>query len=505
MLGRLPDYISDDIEKERVASYAFYEDVYWCVPETFKLSQRGSNTDPIYLPSGRQIVETLNRFLCPDPAVIVDPAFGTPEQQGLATETFANFADREKFFSKFNTGKRYGLIRGDQVWHIWADPLRPEGSRVSIYQIDPGSVFPVYQENNIDVIIGYHIIEQFVNQLGKVFVSRMTYMKQTEQGGPSPIIYSKAIYDVDDWGGPGMEQDPSPVQVIQAPIQLANPIDALPIYVIPNFDEPGSIWGSSEMRGIERIFAGLNQGISDEDLALALEGLGVYATDAGTPLDDDDNPVAWNLGPGRVVELSVGKKFWRVVGNGSFAPYQQHLKFLTDQIDMTFGHSSVAKGEVDVATAESGVALMLELGPILFRAAEREVAINAITQQMLYGLGKWFSAFEGTQYNSLWEVTKWRMHYGARVPSNSQQDFNNLMTIASKTPQIMPMVWIRQELAKLGFNIDAQTDYDALILRETADRTLAESPPQQVTPPIPTNDPQQQPTGGNQNDTAPRS
>lgn len=475
MLGRLPDYISDEIERERVAAYALYEDMYWLVPDTFRITQRGANSDPIYLPSGRQIVETLNRFLAPSPAVVVDPDYGSPGERELAKQVWASFADREKFFAKFNTGKRYGLIRGDQVWHIWADPEREPGAKVSIYQIDPGSVFPVYEENNIDVIVGYHIIEQFVNSMGKVFVSRQTYMKVNETGGPSPIVYSKAIYDVDDWGGPGMEEDPSPVEVVTPPTQMPEPIDALPIYVIPNFDEPGAIFGSSEMRGMERIFAGLNQAISDEDLALALEGLGVYATDAGTPLDDDDNPVAWNLGPGRVIELSVGKKFWRVQGNGSFAPYQDHLKFLNDQIDATFGHSSVAKGEVDVATAESGVALMLELGPLLARAQEREVIINSVTHQMLYGLGKWFHAFEGGEFSSLWETTRWRMRYGSRVPSNSQQDFENLMTLARMPTPIVPMSWIREELRRLDFNIPEQDNLEGLILDEIAARTLAAS------------------------------
>lgn len=481
MLGRLPDYIADDIERERVAAYALYEDMYWLVPETFRITQRGSNSDPIYLPSGRQIVETLNRFLCPSPSIIVDPEYGTPVERELAKQVMASFVDREKFFAKFNTGKRYGLIRGDQVWHIWADPEREDGSKVSIYQIDPGSVFPVYQENNIDVIIGYHIIDQFVNNFGKTFVSRQTYMKETETGGPSRIYYSKAIYDVDDWGGPGMEDpDPTPVEVVTPPTLLPPPIDALPIYVIPNFDEPGAIFGSSEMRGMERIFAGLNQAISDEDLSLALEGLGVYATDAGTPLDDNDDPVAWNLGPGRVVELSMGRKFWRVQGNGSFAPYQQHLKFLLDQIDQTFGHSEVAKGKVDVATAESGVALMLELGPLLARAQEREVIIDSVMHQMLYGLGKWWTAFEGNEFSSLWEVTKWRMRYGSRVPSNRQQDLKNLLDIARVSPQIVPMSWVREQLRSLDFNLPEQDTMEAEILLEMEARALASSASQET-------------------------
>ena len=491
MLGRLPDYVGDEIERERVAAYALYEDIYWCVPDTFRITQRGSNADPIYLPSGRQIVETLNRFLCPDPAVITDPAFGSDTEKALANQVWADFSTREAFFSKFNTGKRYGLIRGDQVWHIWADPEREPGSKVSIYQLDPGSVFPIYEEDNIDVIIGYHVIEQFVNNMNKPFVSRQTYLKESGKGGPSRIIYSKAIYEVDDWGGPGMEDDPEVVTMVQAPIQLPEPIDSLPIYVIPNFDEPGAIWGSSEMRGMERIFAALNQAISDEELSLALEGLGVYWTDAGTPVDDDGNPVAWNLGPGRVVELSVGKKFGRVQGSSSFAPFQQHMEFLSKHgIDQTFGHSDVAKGNVDVATAESGVALMLELGPILARASEREIIINSVTHQMLFGLAKWYTAFEGNEFSSLFETTKWRMHYGSRVPSNFQQDFKNLITIAAANPQIVPMSWIREELQRIGFKLPEGVDIEALILKEVEGRTEASSDPD-----TPLTDPINEPRG----------
>jgi hypothetical protein len=123
------------------------------------------------------------------------------------------------------------------------------------------------------------------------------------------------------------------------------------------------------------------------------------------------------------------------------------------------------------------VALMLELGPLLARAAEREVIINAVVHQMLYGLGKWFHAFEGGEFRTLWETTKWRMRYGARVPSNTQNDFDNLMKLNGMNPQIVPTSWIRDELKKLGFNLIDGVDYDALIEQEIERRTLASSQP----------------------------
>lgn len=468
LLGKLPDYLADEVERQRIAAYALYESMYWNLPGTFKVSQRGSNADPIYVPAARQIVETFNRFLAAGMTVGPDPAYGSDNEKLLATQVWADFSAREKFYAKFNTGKRYGLIRGDWAWHIWADPTREEGSRVSIYQIDPASLFPIYDVNNIDNVVGWHIIETTVDDSGKPWIIRATYLKETGTGGPSPISYERARYAIDDWGGPGMDQEPK-VEEIIVPLQtLPAPIDALPIYTIPNFDEPGALWGASELRGMERLIAGLNQSISDEELALALEGLGVYATDAGTPVDDDGEDAEWDLGPGRVVEVGAGKKFWRVAGNGSFAPYQEHLKYIHDQIDETFGHSSVAKGRVDVAMAESGVALLLQLGPLLARAAEREVIVSAVNNQMLYGLSKWFVAFEGTQFKSLIDTTRWLIRYGPKIPVNIQQEFDNIMTMAGVTG-LVPMSYLRDRLRKIGYE-DMPTE-DLIVTQLTTEAT----------------------------------
>jgi hypothetical protein len=472
LLGKLPDFVNDEIERQRIAAYALYEAMYWNIPGTFSIKQRGSNADPIYIPAARQIVETFNRFLAPGLQVVVDPAFGTSQEQELAAQVWADFSAREKWYSKFNTGKRYGLIRGDWAWHLYADPLREEGSRVSAYQVDPGSLFPIYNPLNIDEIIGWHIIDQVLDDTGKALISRQTYLKETMMGGPSPIIYSKALYEVDDWGGPGMEEPKKIVRMEVPPFVLPAPIDALPIYVIPNFDEPGALWGASELRGVERLIGGLNQSISDEDLALALEGIGVYATDSGTPLDENDEPTAWNLGPGRVIELPNGKKFWRVDGNKSFAPYQEHLKYLHEQIDATFGHSSVAKGTVDVSVAESGIALLLQLGPLLARAEEREVIIRDVHQQFLYGLGKWYTAYEGSAFNSLWTSavqgqsgSKWMMKFGPKIPLNVKEEFDKLITLATSKPAIVPTSYIRDRLRKMGYE-DMPKEEEIVVLMQ---------------------------------------
>src|SRR3546814_3832626 len=51
------------LDGQRVASYDAYESIYWNAPDTFKLVQRGTDADPIYVRSeerrvGKECVST---------------------------------------------------------------------------------------------------------------------------------------------------------------------------------------------------------------------------------------------------------------------------------------------------------------------------------------------------------------------------------------------------------------------------------------------------------------
>jgi hypothetical protein len=468
LLGSLPTWITDVAEQQRVGAYGLYEAIYWTTPDTFKLVSRGAEDKPIYVPAGRVIVETLHRYMANDLAIVADPLFGTPNDQLLATQVMTDFVRRERFYSKFNTNKRYGIMRGDWMFHIYADPLRQPGSKISIFALDPGSVFKITNPENVDEIVGYHIAEQHLEPDGKAFIRRQTYRKTTGVGGPSPVVYTDELYEVDKWGGPGQEPDPNPIRAMAPPVSIPSPIDSLPIYHIPNFNEPNAVWGSSEMRGLERILAAINQSISDEELALALEGLGVYATDSGTPVDDNGEEVPWNLGPGRVVELPDGKRLERITGVSSVTPYQEHLSYLHRQLDETTAMAPVAKGNVDVQRAESGVALTLELAPLLARAVEKEQIVTDVVTNMLYDLAKWYVAYEGTAFNSLMEVTRWIPTYGDKIPRNKAKEVEELLLIAAAKPQVVSMSYVRNKLRTLGFDdMPDETTIAAEILAET--------------------------------------
>src|SRR5262245_9173862 len=286
--GGLADWLSEEESQLRVASYDMYEAIYWCVEDAFKLIWRGTPDNPIYVPAGRSIVETLHRFLANDMEVIPDPLFGSDSERLLAERMFTDLARREKFYSKFNMNKRLGIIRGDWVFHMKGDPERPEGSRISIETIHPGQLFPIMQDSiwwgvpdgDSTIQIGWNVVERVMDG-NEAAILRTTYLKDTKTGGPSGISMEQVLCKSGAWGGPGQEKIEA-IRGVLPPQSFPAPIDQLPIYHIPNFQNE-SLWGSSEMRGLERVIAAIDQSISDEELEIMLNGIGVYVTDAPKP------------------------------------------------------------------------------------------------------------------------------------------------------------------------------------------------------------------------------
>lgn len=469
LLRGFPGWVGGS-DRDRIASYSLYEQIYWNIPEAFKLQERAGNEEPIYIPSARKIIETANRFLCKGFEVIPDPNVGTPGDQQAALLAIQMLFARERFYSRFNSNKRYGLIRGDWMFHLYADPNKEAGARISILPLDPASYFPIYNPNNIDEIIGVHIVDQVLGDDNKLYIDRLTYRKETEAGGPSPITVEETIFESDKWGGPNMDE--KAVVEIRPLETLPDPISALPVYHIQNFQEPGALYGSSELRGIERMLSAINQAISDEDLALAMEGLGVYTSEAGSPVDEDTGePVPWTIGPGRVIEMPNGKKFLRVNGISSVTPYTSHLEYLHSQLESATGTEGIASGNIDVNVAESGIALYIKLNPLFARLEEKEVIITDVMTNMLYDLRFWFDAYEGQTFGD----ALWIPRYGDKMPPNRKQKFTEITAIAALAVGGQPVVsavWVRDQLRLLGYNIDEATVVAAIQEAQTASAQL---------------------------------
>src|SRR3546814_6544261 len=61
-----------------------------------------------------------------------DPLLGTTSDQDNLMAAFNQLFSREAFPSKYNSNKRYGLIRGDWAFHITADDTKLPGERISL-------------------------------------------------------------------------------------------------------------------------------------------------------------------------------------------------------------------------------------------------------------------------------------------------------------------------------------------------------------------------------------
>lgn len=430
----------------RLQSYQIYEQIYWNVQDTFKLVARGTDSLPIYIPTGRTIIDTLNRYIGKNIGWRTE--LGQAGQQLEADNMLLAYNAlfrRERFTAKFNAAKKFGMVRGDWLFHLLADPLKPQGTRIRIIEVDPGAYFPVTHPTDPDRIIAAHLIE-IIAEGDKTFVKRQTYTRGQDplnnDGSDTTIWSSTAIFDLEKW----YALTESPITTPVPPFQLDPRITAIPIYHIRHQEQGGNPFGSSQLRGFERIMAGVNQAISDEELALALDGLGVYATDAPPPVDPESGKeINWRLGPGKVVEHADGKVFKRVNGVDSVAPYMDHLKFMIDHLRTASGANDAAIGQVDVTVAESGIALALRLGPTTTLAEQENLNTGDVLTQMFFDLRAWFAVYEALDFTN----TQMLPVFDDPMPFNRDAKVNEILTIVAAG--IATADWGRVELAKLGY------------------------------------------------------
>ena len=119
---------------------------------------------------------------------------------------------------------------------------------------------------------------------------------------------------------PWYDENPELVRDVIPPGYLPDEITSIPVYWFKNREWSGWEFGTSEIKSLEGLMKAISQQDTDVQGALSLEGLGVYATDGGRPIDQNNNEIDWVISPGSVIELTPGAGFKRVQGVTSINP-----------------------------------------------------------------------------------------------------------------------------------------------------------------------------------------
>jgi len=466
--------VVDDDDKSRLKAYMIYEDMYHNRPEHIRITLRGDDEDSIqiYMPSAKKCIEAVNRFLGVGWKIQPDP---TMQHDIEVQQQVAVFMDklfkREKLKSKFAQMKRYMLIKGDALLHVRADPNKPPGSRISIDELKPEHYFPI--ENADGERIGCHIVEVVKNPRSTLklryhrsneVVRRQTYRRELDDGGEPTgrIISELAICEVGKWDDRVIqEKDIRIIEHVRKPYLLPPAIRTIPVYHWANTPPPGSTFGMSELSGVESIVNAINQSMSDEDLTLIMQGLGVYWTDASPPLNAAGEEVEWEISPRSVVQVASGGQFNRVSGITTVQPFGDHIRALDEAMQQALGVPDLAVGIVDTAMAESGIALQLKLGPLIAKNQEKELDLLDVADQFIYDLiTGWFVAYEklytvGTNYINAFDDA---------MPKNKSKDLQDLLQLWVQSNNVLPVAWFYHELNEImGYSLDYSQDFPAAL------------------------------------------
>ncbi len=412
----VPDWIKNKEDQARVQSYNTYWDVYINVKEAFKVVLRDNDGDEKssrFIPAARTIIEATNRYLAKNPVITPQPIVVNPDGSKVTADESAtlqlmklinDFVKREEFFTKFNGMKRWLLIRGDSIFHLTADDTKPEGTRLRLVEVDPGGYFTVKDPLDEEKVSAVYLVTLVPNDDGEVIAQRQVYKRQ-EDG----LIFTQlAFFERDKWDDrwPLKESDTTPVATPDRYAALTNllagftldaRITTIPVYHYRNRRQGGMPFGLSELQGIETLLAGIIQAATDEDIAVAQVGLGMYVTTSGSPRDDQDNETDWVIAPASVLELeSPEDRFERVEGVDSVQPILDHMTMLQRQAQETTGTPDIAVGKVEVSVAESGIALAIQMAPILAKNEETEQELKSVSEHMLYDIvNQWLPVYEG--------------------------------------------------------------------------------------------------------------
>lgn len=101
---------------------------------------------------------------------------------------------------------------------------------------------------------------------------------------------------------------------------------------------------------------------------------------------------------------------------------------------------------MDVSVAESGIALMLQMGPMLSKAEEKDTGVVDVHDQMFYDLAtQWFPVFEQVNFEGTSVVST----LGDKIPVNRTAKLAELNDMLDR--QVISTQYYRDEATKLGY------------------------------------------------------
>lgn len=475
--SRLVGNISNRDDQLRIKAYELYADMYHNRPDHIHVTLRGEDDDSveIYMPSAKKCIEAVNRFLAVDFDYQIDPDFGDYNAQTSVEDGLAKLFKEQDIKIKFDNLKRYLLIKGDALLHIRALPWERPGKRIHVDELLPENYFPI--ENPVTgMLLGCHIVDVIRNprnsqrtraESDEWIVRRQTYrlVVDEETNLPKPdaagsVVTSElSLWKINRWDDRVDDPDLYQIEVVQPEAGLPPFITQIPVYHWRNSPPPNSTFGMSELAGVESLINAINQSATDEDLTLITQGLGVYWTDASPPIDDNGDEVDWEIGPGSVVQIGAGGNFGRVTGVSSVAPYHEHIRLLDENMQQALGVPDIAIGMVDVATAESGIALQLKFGPLLAKCKEKERMIKDTTDTFLYDLVTWLIQYEGLPLTA--QECQVTSVFADPMPRNKTEELTNVLSIWTQATGVLPVSWLYEQLNEImGYELDEFSDFE---------------------------------------------
>lgn len=461
------DNIFDSEDKARCSAYDMYENLYLNAHIDLQVNLRGEDQTAILVPSANKIVETTGRFLAKNPQFLVEGQGDAGAQEAVQL-WWQDFWAREKLSTKLSIVKRWGLIRGDGILYLYSRPEKREGRRISIAEVDPRNVFEIESANDPMDIVGIHMVELIQDarepdKPEKRVVQRRTFRRIfDETGEPTGVTSELRFFELGKWDDRSVKALEKLEEITEAPFAeriedeepLPYPIVSLPLYKWRVRPMENTTWGISILAGMETLLYALNQSLSDEDATLVFQGLGMYVTSAPPPLDPNTQQVTdWNIGPKQIIEIGQDQRFDRVTGVSDVAPMQDHMNFISDKgIAEGRGIPDVAAGRVDVTVAESGIALQLQLMPLLESNAELELEMLSTYDQLFYDITtQWLPAYEPEMFGNAEAMAELSVVCVFDDPKPKNRDAEIQETVLLDTSNLILKSMVVAKLRSLGW------------------------------------------------------